>query len=132
MRTDVLETDIAWLAGLFDGEGHIGCLPTIRSGLQVIIQMKDKATLDRVYRLAGGNIQNPRPQGIWRWVISSNLDALSFLKLIAPFSVTKKDQIDLVLKQEAIWQPPINQRLAPSILEARKQLHSQLMALHHV
>jgi hypothetical protein len=60
----------AWAAGLFDGEGYVGC---IRGRLRIVVGQKDREVLDRFHAIVGdGNVLGPYfPKGrqIFRWQV---------------------------------------------------------------
>jgi hypothetical protein len=98
------DTEIAWLAGLFDGEGCVWSRWPKRANLCVEIKMTDERTVARVHqffpglfvqgklsRLAFGR----KPQ--WRWSLDTD-KAIEFLRLVRPHLFTKRHAADLALE----------------------------------
>lgn len=79
--------DLAWLAGLFEGEGYIG----LRRSYQPVLQldMTDQDVIDRVLVVAGvGYLRPPKmlPSGktCYRWSVTSSKDAAALLMTLYP------------------------------------------------
>lgn len=57
------EAEVAWLAGLLEGEGYFGAWnPTTRQGMHLVIRlgMADKDVVQRAAEFMGGHINGPR------------------------------------------------------------------------
>ncbi len=99
------ETEKAWLAGLFDGEGSVWSRWPKRSNLiSVEIKMTHKPTLEKVQELFPGrfvvghlsfNGISKRTQ--WKWTLETN-KAVKFLIEILPYLVTKHAQVVIALE----------------------------------
>lgn len=81
------DTDIAWIAGLFEGEGSITIVNNV---VRVTIQMTDLDILQRVQDVFGGRIYSCSKQvdhhkDSWKWTITSTKEALEFIQLIYPY-----------------------------------------------
>lgn len=116
------QSEIIWLAGLFDGEGciHINRqrasarkdLKTDSFRLYAQITLGHLATLQRVQRIVGcGSVQphtvsNKKANKAWCWMSSAG-DAANLLKLLRPYLFTKKAEANIGLKFAALpsWQP---------------------------
>ncbi len=102
---NLTETERAYLAGLFDGEGCVG-LYKERQGkcdVMVTITNTDAAIMQWLVNKTGiGTVcskAKPRPgwnQG-WIWQIRNRIDAKIFLDAIRPYLLIKADQADLLL-----------------------------------
>jgi hypothetical protein len=117
-ETDMVsETDKAYAAGLFDGEGYVGILPRTRDSLtrylaSVVIANTDRTPLDWICEKFGGRVQvtHPKPtpketrrRTLYSWYIRGSrvghLDGLDgFLTAIKPYSQIKTRQIEVVQK----------------------------------
>lgn len=111
------KTDLAWCAGLFDGEGciSIGAVaPAKRNDLvntsyrlTVKVTMCDLRTIKRFHSIMGvGTVQkhqpsNPRCNASWSWVAMSRLAEKALLKL-QPWIVTKKNELSVALQFMAL------------------------------
>lgn len=99
-------TDLAYLAGLLDGEGYIGVHRVNRRGLvnyfgaTVVIGMTDEATIDWVdARFPGGRAtrrQKAQYKVVHLWSIH-NARAAALLTAVLPYLVTKRRQAELVI-----------------------------------
>lgn len=99
------DLELAYLAGLFDGEGCIQISHnkpqsgkrTEQHTLNCRVAMTNKEAVER-FLILGGNVhikkaslQNPKWKDQWCWTISSN-KALAFLKEIMPFLILRKEE----------------------------------------
>lgn len=97
-----MDSNIVWLAGLFDGEGTV----QIASNYQIIvsIKMNHKPTIERILEVVGfgyiRRINEPRNNRkiAWRYEITRRDDASRLLSLISPYCVTKKTEVDLAVE----------------------------------
>lgn len=82
------ETDIAWTAGFFEGEGTLH-LNLTYSGFQgwVAVTQKDRAPLEKLQELWGGAIRRNPGAKTWYWLLSGK-KALPFLAAILSYIVT--------------------------------------------
>jgi len=108
------KTDLAYMAGLFDGEGciHIAKLKRPESkrgchfGLVATIGMTSEFLLELYHSQFGGSVYcYTKPRGnrklCWQWIIRSR-QAVAFLKAIRPYLLLKADEADLAIEfQEA-------------------------------
>ena len=110
MSTQLSQTDIAYIAGLFDGEGHVdynqrwekrtkGTYKVWR--VRCEISMTDKYVLQWIHEIL--NIGTVRPKKVpkgkkpqWRWRCSFR-EALQFAKLIWPHVQVKLHKIEQIL-----------------------------------
>lgn len=96
-----MSEEIAWLAGLMEGEGHFSLHST---RVQIVIQMTDEDVLQRAARIAGaGNVTGPyqvktyRP--IWRWVVSEAGQVVDVAELVRPWLGQRRQaQLDAMLQ----------------------------------
>jgi hypothetical protein len=105
---------MAYIAGLVDGEGCITYKQRLehRKGkpraykywnIRIEINMIDKETIDYVHKtLDCGNTDHRPPyphqnHGQYRWRCSHR-DALKVAKQLVPFSITKKDKLEQIIK----------------------------------
>jgi len=102
------ETDLAWAAGLFDGEGTVGIYPSGKSGHRLAVEIGNShlVTLERFVELFGGRIyriRSKRPQRqMYQWSITERTKGTDFLYAIHPYSVTKRRQIWLAAEWVAL------------------------------
>lgn len=91
------EAEIAWAAGLFEGEGCVSVFPTGsgRSGVHLILQSTDHDVLERFQEVVGvGTIymvnsdrpsRKPSNKQVWRWCVSRAPDSLAVLLAFRPW-----------------------------------------------
>lgn len=98
------DTEAAWAAGLFDGEGCIMISSNNHRWyrLTVKIGMCHKPALEKLNRLWPGRFRRKLPthyskKVAWYWILESK-NAAQFLKVICPYSVVKRDEIELALQ----------------------------------
>lgn len=134
-------TALAYIAGLFDGEGCIIIersrpynRATVRHWLHVSIANTNKEVLDWIQECFGGAVRrtgNPRGnrQVCWGWYIKS-ASALLFLTSLLPYLRIKRAQADIAIQfqiEVSSWQS--RQRLPETILIRRQQLRDQLRGM---
>jgi len=107
-------TDLAYSAGLFDGEGCIQIIKTKRGPnrrLQYYLRCTLEMANEHLPRLLqvhfGGHVRHrklPLPrQNQWEWVVASHA-AADFLEVIYPYLILKKGEADVGLKFQASLQ----------------------------
>jgi hypothetical protein len=97
--------DIAWAAGLFEGEGSIGCR-------MVAITQKDTWCLFTLKAKFNGTVGNERADGTSQWWLCGQA-ARNFVKAIYPYlSPRRKNQIDSTFIDD-------------KKLEVRKRIHRE-------
>lgn len=108
------EVELAYLAGLFDGEGCVSAwMATGKHGwrldaLRVTIKMCDPQGIEVARRCFGGSTRwtlakHPR-RAQYVWNIASRAKAVQFLSAIRPYVRVKSDQIALALKWSMTFQ----------------------------
>lgn len=107
------ETDLAWAAGIIDGEGAVS-MSRARAGVnrrvtesfqvRVNVKMTHEPTIRRLYEIfggvfkPGGKVRNPeKHKATYEWYVG-DLKAAEALRRIVPYTVTKRDQVLLVLE----------------------------------
>ena|ERR1035437_1170844 len=104
----IKKTDLAWLAGFTDGDGHVGCsLKSNGSAIQFAIgQNGDRQILVRANHILGGlgHITGPYlragRQPNWRFVVHGKKKVKQVTKLLWPWlGQTKRRQIRTVFKR---------------------------------
>jgi hypothetical protein len=104
-----LETDIAWAAGLFDGEGCVFMARQVRKdrpsrgySLRLSMSMVHKPTIERFASIVGhGNVvvhsrerARTNARDSWQWSIN-NAKALAVIGMLRPYLVTKATEADI-------------------------------------
>ena len=100
------ETEIAYFAGLFDGEGCIGIYKHPRSGFsyKLTLSNTDPRPLIRAHQIFGGHLrkstragQGTHQRDIWRWEPDGRRSS-RFLMAIYPHLIIKKEQASIFLR----------------------------------
>lgn len=129
--------EIAYIAGLFDGEGTVGYYKKTGSGYhlaQAAIANNDPRVMRWLReRLPYGTItcgDAPTSYKGWQWRIASKKQVKAFLSMIRPFLVIKADQVDLLF---SLWDAEQkmrgNHKLSPEILSLRDDTVQELKRL---
>ena len=103
------KTDIAYIAGIIDGEGSIYTKPQLPRKESLIsydivleIRMADKEALELIQAVLGGKINCRKPlkknwKPTFQWKVSGRT-AQEILKLIKPYLLVKRSRAELALK----------------------------------
>ena len=124
---ELSETDKAYIAGLFDGEGSVGyyfrkrahsvVISLVNTNFQVLPWLLDRIPVGTLYT---------RKRGTWKesWEISIRkvADVVIFLSTIRPYLIIKADQVDLLLSHLSAEQEiyRANYRKLPDHIIARR------------
>lgn len=108
MGIKVKKSDLAYIAGIIDGDGYIGV--TLHRSKQslthfditVEIEMRDKQPIQLAQALFGGNIYHRPPrkrvsQEHWHWRLTGE-QAIAMLKAIRLYLLVKRPQAELALR----------------------------------
>lgn len=101
-------TELAYLAGFFDGEGYVGISsdhPKWKNGdvyyrLRINVAQKNPVVLLRLKSIYGGTLHQGK-DGVWKWYADGKMGC-SFLSDIFPFLVIKKQQVELALEFQSL------------------------------
>src|SRR3990167_7954859 len=103
MKKNFDNLDLAWVAGIIDGEGYIGLFianKKLKDGsikgypeVRVSVDNYDNQMVDKLYHMFGGSRFNrtvpDRRKIVQRWLVACK-KAENCLRLIEPYLVTKK------------------------------------------
>lgn len=97
-------TELAYMAGFFDGEGYVGISsdkPAWKKGgvyyrMRVNVTQKDPTVLLNFKNIYGGTLTKGN-DGVWKWYIDGK-KACAFLSDIMPYLIIKKEQAKLALE----------------------------------
>lgn len=95
------DTEAAWLAGIFDGEGCVWSRWPKRKNVIVEVKMADYRTVSRINDLFPGRFVQGHISGMsklpqWRWSLDTN-GSKRFLELVMPYLVTKREQAEVAI-----------------------------------
>ena len=85
-----MPNEIAWAAGIFEGEGSINIVPNRPSCASLQVSMTDLDILERLQDIFGGNIytkvkqKSQHKQG-WTWQIARKADIYATLEKLLPW-----------------------------------------------
>lgn len=115
MKRELSQTEVAYIAGLLDGEGTVAIFRQrtqnrrggIWIGYSVHVNIANTNTemLDwvaqrvggKVYQRAKENYQNRPWKAVWYWHLYGH-NATSFLRLVQPYVIAKRQQVALALE----------------------------------
>lgn len=118
------ETDLAYIAGFFDGEGHCGLTKSNASTnsvrIHVVITNTNRDALMWIYRTIGLGMLDEQSKGNLRHKKVYDLrfpasHRVKFLKLIQPFLKIKKRQVELMLEFCETCKAEIPQEMGTSL-----------------
>lgn len=102
----IADTDLAWLAGFFDGDGsiHAAEYRNHKFRLRLSFGQKDPAPLVRIQELLGGYLRcknQNHPDSFcsahMHYLAYGGKASYDILKLIRPYVVAKKEQVEVAL-----------------------------------
>ena len=100
---DMKDTDWAYLAGLIDGEGHLGIEGPQGPGVMLVITNSSVVLMDwleshmpvgKKYSLKGSKNGVKRP--VWQWWIW-NEDILPIVSAVMPYLIAKREEAEVIL-----------------------------------
>lgn len=87
-----INTEIIWLAGLFEGEGWITFPKREPNSVAIGMKMTDKDVMDRVYKAVGevGSYRfyerdDPNHKGVWTWSLGDRDKIIEIITLLLPW-----------------------------------------------
>ena len=97
--------DITYLAGFFDGEGHVSIISFVGHGYKqyaarIHVTNTDLPSLEHYKSIYGGSIRphgKPKKQS-YRWDLTINEDRTRFLLSMLPYLTVKKEEANIVLQ----------------------------------
>lgn len=119
------DTDLAWAAGIIDGEGSIGAYTQGNSTniLSVTVGSTDFRMVQKLYDMFGGHLREANPcasgRTFWHWKATAKC-ATSMLQLVLPYLVTKREQAEVALVFSGTTGRPERQELADKLREMKK------------
>ncbi len=126
------QTDLAWIAGFFDGEGCISI--TQRRGgnvfqLRLNIVQRDPQPLVRVKEILGyGRVRQKSDEGCWMYLITSNEDLEDFIQKMKPYSLVKSSQLLLAEEYLSTARGHINIPVSEDLYSKRLKLKLEMQA----
>jgi hypothetical protein len=135
-------TDLAYVAGIFDGEGCIGYYSTSKTGTPyyhalVNITMTEDTVVNMLPKLFGfGKISVHKPKDgtrrtAYQWQVGHKKQVREFLMAIRPYLVGKAEQADVVLQLFKAEDTYIQRQgsVTPEVIARRREVELKLKAL---
>ena len=101
---DATDAEVAWLAGLLEGEGSFLAVRRKRDGAvlpRISMTTTDRDIIDRVVALMGGSvseIRRPNKKVAWGWAVGSFAHVEYWMTRLYPhMGARRRQQIDVVL-----------------------------------
>ena len=144
----ISEVDIAWLAGIIDGDG---CISVVKVGTKekrgfrarVVVGNTSFTMIERIYDLVGfGYVNkfktnNNNHKDVYQWVLQSQR-AASFLATVYPYLVVKQKQANWALKVQInnlrcrnFGDGPFKKVTSP-VIKYRRKAYGSVSALNRV
>lgn len=122
------QTDLAYFAGFFDGEGSVMLTLNKSGGLSVGVSCSQntKTVMDMFERSFGGHVYSYVPKGrkrtIFQWR-ANGLVAIEFLKLVRPWLLIKMYHAEEAF---AAWAARDNKPVMKQIVREHKRLKKEV------
>lgn len=102
-------TKYAYLAGLIDGEGHIGAYGQQSPGPRLELSMTDRTTIEWLVETFGGCIYTPKvpkpnAKQYWKWTVTRTI-LRQLLPKVLPYCITKKRHVEIALEILSLRDP---------------------------
>jgi len=133
----------AYFAGLFDGEGCVyiySTNKTLRSKnkkhvLSVVINNTNPVIIQELLKNFGGYLQYQEAKGnrraLWYWKMSAK-KAENFLKIIFPYLIVKKAEVELALEFRKKYGIPRGKEFTKEELKEKEKYKNDLSALKRI
>lgn len=139
-------TDLAWTAGIIDGEGSLAIGYTNHSKCKhwfcsVSVRNTNKSMIDKLFELFGGKVFKGKYKYkdeyriVWTWYINPR-QTREFLLLVYPYLITKKRQAEIILEMrrrieeregiEMVYRNVIHGHKSPVISQMERQIRNEL------
>lgn len=132
-------TELAYLAGIIDGEGSFSLKRRRdQSGMwpsQLCVGNTDMRLMDWLKSHFGGNFSietrpNPKHKPVGRWTASAK-DIAPIVQAVLPYLVIKKSQAELILAyRRTVPAVRTEWKTAPAVTAERTRIHSALSVLN--
>lgn len=124
----ISKTDIAYIAGFFDGEGCISI--AMSKHIRISISQKFPGVLHYIKNLLGyGKVVPTYKNRAYQFKIYGRDNYKKFIQTILPFSKVKKEQLKVGLELLALLGKPGWPRITEANLNHRRRLNKKLREL---
>lgn len=128
---------LAYLAGIFDGEGHFSIVlyRALRKHFPIVgVMNTDEGLMQWLSENYGGAIyhrKSPSNKAHWKarfeWrIYSAAIDRL--IPAMLPFMVIKRRQAELLLRFRATFQQPVRRPISDELFATREAIRTELLA----
>jgi hypothetical protein len=144
VNTQWTEAELAYFAGILDGEGCLSMsAPTRRTGqyaTQIFVGNTDARLIHWIHARFGGTVAlrprqasaKPTHKQLWRWLLSGS-DIVPVLSAVSPYLVIKREQAQLILEMRQTMKPVGSNQTQPlsnAVLTRREELKARLAVLN--
>lgn len=135
----IKDTDLAWAAGFFDGEGYVTIGRRNHKGyighyLRVGVNHVAPEPIVKLHELFGGKVEytdkvvgNRKPR--YRWILNTRA-ANEFLTTIKPYLINKIKEAELADTFQSSINPKNSKTLSEEVHVFREQLKQELMSMN--
>ena len=123
-RRDLTTEDLVWMAGFFDGEGHIDIAKYKTNPYGILVASVTNMKRDGVtpFLIFGGRIFiATKKQNIWRWQAYSE-DAKTLLEALLPYLRLKRDIANVAITFQNTLGQYGTMRITPTLMRKRDAL----------
>lgn len=131
--------NLAYAAGIIDGEGHIGIRKTSKKYFNEVVEVfnSNPYIIQFFYKTFGGSIKKSykfrkSKKAYYIWIITG-LKASIFLKNIYPYLVAKQNQANVLFKfRDTFYEKYDDNKnsIPDNIIQTRFQLYNELKQMH--
>lgn len=138
----VREVDVAWAAGIVDGEGHIGVYKskihrshqTVKYGLRLKVAMTHLETLTKLHAVLGvgslhpGVVRKSTYRKVWVLDLCSRQAEMA-IRLLLPYLVTKREEAKVGLEFQTTFTRTGGRKLTTETVSMRDDFYWKLREL---
>jgi len=119
----VTETQAAYIAGFFDGEGHVS---SSRGRTRIGLSQKNSRALRYLQQILGVGYVYKSRKWDHRYRIYVKEEVLAFIQLVQPYCIVKKEKLRIGYRLALLTQKPGTNRLTSTSYQLRFRLAKQL------
>jgi hypothetical protein len=111
LDTATAETDLAYLAGIIDGEGYFAVSDKSNT-FGITVSVTDECLIDWLHKRFSGNVskrfaKTSTHRDVHKWYLQRHADLAWLIPRVAPYLVIKRNQADAMLRfVEHVRNPP--------------------------
>jgi hypothetical protein len=123
--------NVAYMAGFFDGEGHISIAKRASGTGSLTVQVcnTNAEVLEGFRSVYGGAVndvtRNHKPT--WKWTVCSSA-ASDFLRDVLPYLIVKREQAEIAIRFQDLLRPKGGAPLTDDEIAQRVSIRDELLA----